>query len=409
MNDVTPLRRNRDFQLLWVGQALSQLGGNVSALAFPLLVLATTHSPAKAGLSGLAATAPFVLLQLPLGAYVDRWNRRATMLVCDAGRALAVGSLVVAGLVASVTYVHILCVAVTEGSFFVAFRLAEAAVLRQVVPDERQLADAIAANEGRAYGTSLAGDPLGGLLFGIRPTLPFFFDAISYLASFVTVSAIRTPLPAPPQREARHLWREIREGLALAWNNHFLRNTAFLTTASDFVINGFFLIAIVIATTAGASSTEVGVMMALGAAGGILGAVTAPLVQRKVKSLRVVVAGTIWVGVPSLLAAAWTTNPLLLGALLGAILFPYPSLNAVAVSRWMAQIPDEQMGRVQAATALLGWAPVPFAPLAGGLLVDAAGGTSTVLIFATILLLTALAATWNPAIRRESHSKLASA
>ena len=47
-----PLRRNRDFNLLWVGQVVSDLGANVSAIAFPLLVLATTGSPVKAGIVG---------------------------------------------------------------------------------------------------------------------------------------------------------------------------------------------------------------------------------------------------------------------------------------------------------------------------------------------------------------------
>lgn len=48
------LWRNRDFQLLWSGQLVSTIGSQVSLLAFPLLVLAITHSPAQAGLVGAA-------------------------------------------------------------------------------------------------------------------------------------------------------------------------------------------------------------------------------------------------------------------------------------------------------------------------------------------------------------------
>ena len=85
----TPLRRNRDFILLSSGQVVSAIGTRVTGVAFPLLVLALTHSPAKAGIVGFAQTLPFLLFYLPAGALVDRWNRKRVMLIADAGRALA--------------------------------------------------------------------------------------------------------------------------------------------------------------------------------------------------------------------------------------------------------------------------------------------------------------------------------
>ena len=62
-----PLRRNRDFNLLWVGQVLSDVGGNASAIAFPLLALATTGSPVRAGIVGAAARLPDLVLSVPGG------------------------------------------------------------------------------------------------------------------------------------------------------------------------------------------------------------------------------------------------------------------------------------------------------------------------------------------------------
>jgi MFS family permease len=89
---VRPLWRNRDFLLLWSGQAISTVGTRISSLAYPLLVLAVTGSPAQAGLVGFAQTLPFLVWYLPAGALVDRWNRKWVMLVADAGRAAALGS-----------------------------------------------------------------------------------------------------------------------------------------------------------------------------------------------------------------------------------------------------------------------------------------------------------------------------
>src|SRR5690348_17997767 len=87
---------NRNWLLLWSGQLVSVVGTQVSQLAYPLLMLALTDSPAQAGFLSAARTIPYLLLGLPAGALVDRWDRQRVMIVCDAGRALALGSIPVA-------------------------------------------------------------------------------------------------------------------------------------------------------------------------------------------------------------------------------------------------------------------------------------------------------------------------
>src|SRR4051794_23741262 len=113
-----PLARNRNFLLLQGGQLLSTLGSQASGVAFPLLALALTHSPAKAGLVGFAGILPFPLLMLPAGVLVDRLDRKRVMIVCDAGRAVAMASLGIALAVGHGNYWHLLVVAFLETSFF---------------------------------------------------------------------------------------------------------------------------------------------------------------------------------------------------------------------------------------------------------------------------------------------------
>ena len=84
------LRRNRDFVLLLTGRLLSTLGSQVTAIAYPLLVLAVTGSPAKAGFVGFAGLVPHAVLGLPAGVAADRWNRKRLMIVADAVRAVAI-------------------------------------------------------------------------------------------------------------------------------------------------------------------------------------------------------------------------------------------------------------------------------------------------------------------------------
>src|SRR5438309_8393308 len=90
---IRSLWSNRNYVLLWSGQAVSDVGTQVARLAFPLLILSFTGSPAQAGLAQGIATVPYLMLSLVAGALVDRWNRRRVMILCDSGRALAAVSI----------------------------------------------------------------------------------------------------------------------------------------------------------------------------------------------------------------------------------------------------------------------------------------------------------------------------
>src|SRR5215216_1601210 len=111
-----PLWKNRDYLLLWSGQTVSIVGTYVSQIAFPLLVLALTHSPAQAGLVAAARSLPYLLFTLLAGALVDRWNRKLTMIVCSAGSALALASIGLAALFSVLTIEQIIVVSFIEGS-----------------------------------------------------------------------------------------------------------------------------------------------------------------------------------------------------------------------------------------------------------------------------------------------------
>src|SRR5438477_2195513 len=91
-----PLWHNRDYLLLWSGQTISSIGSGVSELAFPLLVLALTHSPAQAGFASAFRTLPYFIFTLPGGALIDSWNRKRVMILCDTGRAISLASIPVA-------------------------------------------------------------------------------------------------------------------------------------------------------------------------------------------------------------------------------------------------------------------------------------------------------------------------
>src|SRR3984957_8852011 len=114
-----PLHRDREFVLLWSGQTLSELGSQVSLVAYPLLVLALTGSPAKAGVVGFAKTLPIAALALPAGALADHVNRKHLMIACDGIRALALATITIALATGALPYAVIVAVAFIDGSGFV--------------------------------------------------------------------------------------------------------------------------------------------------------------------------------------------------------------------------------------------------------------------------------------------------
>ncbi len=138
---VVPLWRNRDFQLLWGGQAVSLLGSQTSKIAYPLLVLALTGSPAKAGIAGFAAMLGYLLFPLPAGGLAHRDDRKRIMIACDAIRLAAVGSIAAAGWAAHITYMQVLLAGFAEGAASVFFGLAQRAALPMLVhPSQRPVA-----------------------------------------------------------------------------------------------------------------------------------------------------------------------------------------------------------------------------------------------------------------------------
>jgi MFS-type transporter involved in bile tolerance (Atg22 family) len=394
-----PLHKNRDFTILWSGQVVSTIGSDVSGLAFPLLVLATTHSPAKAGIVGFANSLPN-LLSLGVGALVDRWDRKRIMLAADLARGLALASIVVAVAADALTFAQIVIVAFVEGTLGVFFTTAEAAALPQVVPRE-QLSQAIAQNQARQQGAGIVSQPLGGFLFAVGHAVPFLADAVSYVASFISLLFVRPAFQAARERPATQLRAEIAEGVRWLWNHVFLRTTMFLVAGTNFAHAALVLALIVRARTLGASSTVIGVMLALFSTGALLGAAIAPWVQRHVRP-SVLIIGSVWLWAVLTAALFFVDVPLLLGGLCALQAVVGPPWNVVIGSYRYRLVPDQLLGRVGSAGRLVTWGTIPLGSLAAGYLIAGLGARSTFLVLAGVFVAVGIAAVSARSIRSAS-------
>ncbi len=407
-----PLRRNGDFQLLWGGQAVSVLGSQTSKIAYPLLVLAMTGSPAKAGVAGFAAMLGYLLFPLPAGGLADRHDRKRIMIVCDALRLAAVGSIAVAGWAAHITYVQVLVAGFIEGTASVFFGLAQRAALPMLVhPSQRSVA--VGQNEARQNAAQLAGPALGGWLFGLSRAAPFAADAVSYLASLVTLPFIKTPMQAaaapsapsassapsaPSASGSRGLRAALGEGLAWTWREPFLRYSAFFAASVNVLLQVLALGLIVLARHDGASPAQIGLIVGSMGAGGLAGAFVAPWFQARIPA-GLAITGCMWIWAALVALIVLVRAPLWLCPIVACFGFVGPTWN-VSVQTYRMQItPNEMLGRTSSLTMQIAWGVIPLGSLLAGFLLQAVSAAATMTVVAAGMVVTAAAATMLAPIR----------
>lgn len=391
------LWRNLDYLLLWSGQTISNVGTGVSTIAYPLLVLTVTGSPAQAGFISAARALIYAILVLPAGALVDRLDRKWAMIICDVGRALSLGSIALAAALGHLTLTLLYATSVVEVALGTFFNIAEVSCLPQVVAKEQ-----LPAAMGRVQATdgiaTLLGPPLGGVLFAVRALLPFMADAVSYVASIASLFFIRTSFQELRGVKARRMHEEIIEGLRWVWQQPLIRAMAFITGVNVFCGAGYTLIIIIIAQLHHAPDSVIGLIFGFGGAGGILGSLLVGPIQKRLNFAQIIV-GTLWLTALFWFALVALPEPILLGLITAALFFIVPFYNAVYIGYRLALTPDALRGRVNSVARLIAFGFSPLGLALTGISLQYAGARITVLLAVGVQAFLALVAMLNGAIR----------
>jgi MFS family permease len=399
---LVPLRRNRDFVLLQTGQTLSTIGSESTAIAYPLLVLALTHSPAQAGIVGFARIVPWALFGMVAGVAADRFNRKHLMIVSDVVRVFAALSIVLALAFDRLTVLQIAVVAFVEGALYVFFNIAELGALRSIVPG-RQLPAAAAAEQARWSTVFLVAPPLGGALFGLGRSLPFIANAFSYLFSLASLLAMRTPFQEERVKDEASVRDQLAEGLRWLWSHRFFRACALLFSWVNLVYEALFLVLIVVGRQQGLSGGEIGGLIAVFGVCSLLGSLAAPRIIRLL-SMRTLIIGGFWL---QLGFAAFLLKPDVFVLLAGSVpvaLFG-PAVNAAVIGYRTAVVPDRLAGRVGGVARTIALCTAAFGPLSAGLLLHWFSPRETIACYAALMLLLCVLGTLNPSIRNAPSLK----
>jgi MFS family permease len=375
--------RSRDFRLLWFGQTVSELGSQVSAVALPLIAVITLHASAvQTGLLAASETLPFLLVGLPAGVLADRVRRRRVLIVTDLVRALLLASIPVAAAADLLSITQLCVVALVTGIFTVLFDVTYQAYLPTLVRRE----DLMAANSQlgtTSAAAQVAGPGVAGVLVqALGGPAALLVDAVSFVIAGGATTAISHREPAvPPVAEGVTIRAQIVEGLQFVLQHRLLRRIVACTATAN-LSSGIWaaVMAIFLVRTLHASAATVGLVLAVGSAGGLLGAVLAGSLARWLGTARM-----IWLPM-------MTTAPLAMAipfaqpgggialAMLGLAGTSFTAVvyNIAQVSYRQSVCPIDLQGRMNASVRTIVWGVLPVGALIGGAIGSLASPRSAV-------------------------------
>ncbi len=350
--DLAPLRHDRDYRLLWAGQAVSSIGTNITRIALPFQVYVLTGSTLAVAALTTVQLVAILLFALGAGALADVIDRRRLLIATQVGLALSSVGLAAVALTPSPSLVLIMGLAFVHSAVGAIDQPARSSAIPRLVPPQR-LSAAIALNQLNFEVASILGPALGGLLIAtVGIAAAYLLDGISFAASIVALILMR-PIP-PVAGAARPGLRAIREGFAFVRS----RRVILSTFAIDFNAMVFgmpaSLFPILALDVFDAGPEGFGLLAAAPAAGAFLGALTSGWINRVQRmGLGVIAMVVAWglaitgFGVACLLAGDAPQAMFIVGLVMLALAGMADVLSAVLRSTIaQLQTPDSLRGRV---------------------------------------------------------------
>ena len=371
---------SRDFAKFWVGQTISNLGSSFTQWAVPLLVFQLTHSAVNLGIAMAATFLPYLFFGLPLGAWMDRVDRKRAMILLDSLNTLVILTIPLVAQFGHLNVWLIYAVTFVQSTIFIAFSAGEFAAIPSLVSTD----DLVTAN-GRIQATFSAAQVAGPLLAGVLVSfLPLAwvmaFDAGSFAVSAISLSLIHGSFNTvgDEPREATTILHDVREGLHYVLGHPVLRNISAMMALINFVNAGVFAELVLFATERlDASKFEIGVLFAAGSAGVVVTGLLAGRLRKHFSFTALAMTSLMLMGGCLIVFAGmrwyWAALPFWAAASGLGILF---NINTGALRQ--AIVPNHLLSRVMSIASVLAWSAIPAGALVAGWVVSTTGNVAAV-------------------------------
>jgi len=365
---------HRNFRLLWIGETVSGAGTVMAATGMPLLAVTVLHASTLAVAAITAATyLPWLVIGLPAGAWVDRLPVRPLMIACDVVSAALYASVPAAAWLGVLTTGQVLAVALLGGAASVFFATAYQVLLPSLVAPA-DLVEGNAKLQGSAAVAAVGGRGAAGLAAeAVGAASALLCNAASFLVSAACLLRIDTAAAArsAAPRTATSMRAEIAQGMRFIAADPYLRPLTLYGAAANCGYTGSTaLLVVFLVRVAGFGEAAVGVLLAVGTIGGVLGAMSARRLAGRLGTARAMVLSVLTAGVFSLLIPLTGTGPragcYVAGA--GVASAGIAVGNIVTGSFRQSYCPPSMLGRVSAGMRFGVYGTIPLgALLAGGL------------------------------------------
>ena len=394
-----------DFRRLWTGDALGQLGAQLTALVLPIFAvqqLAATEW--EMGVLNAAEYAAFLLIGLPAGAWVDRMRKRRVLIVADLVRAAVLATVVVTASTGHATVPLLIVAALVISVATVFFDVSHQSYIPGLVGLDH-LVEGNSKLQATASVAQVVGPALGGLLLRViaAPAL-IAVTVVTYLVSAFAVGRIQQQETPPHPDTRRPLRVEIAEGLRFVVHEPYLRRIVVCTSLANFAgaVSGAVLV-IYVLRTLGLGTAAYGAILSASAVGGLVGAVVAGRLAQWIGEGRIIplaalVSAPAAALTPLAATSAIPAAPLLItgGAAFGFAVIVY---NVAQVSFRQRVCPPPLLGRMNASVRFIVWGSMPIGGLLGGWLGTHLGVLPTLWVSVGLMALAAVPVVLSPLIR----------
>jgi len=367
------------FAKLWTSSTLSALGTGLTVVAAPLYVSARTSNALIVSATTGVAMLPWLLFALPAGVLVDRVDRRRLMVAVDWARAAAMGVLAVAIMSgwSSIVLLDLVLFLINTGE--TAFEPAAQSMVPAVVARDRLER----ANGWLVGGLTLSrymiAGPLGGFLFVVAASIPFFANAATYAASAVLVGLVggsyRVTRPDTAGRSTR-VRTEVAEGLRWLLRQRMLRTMAVLIGLLNITLAAATAVLVLLAKERlHVGSVGYGSLFTCMAVGSLLGSAVGDRVIRRVTATWTIRIGLL-VEALTHLTLALSTSVYVVGAVMAVFGIHAALWTIVGTSLRQRLTPEHMLGRVSSANLFISAGGNFAGALLGGALAGAFGITA---------------------------------
>ena len=366
-------RLGRDYWRLWWANTISSTGDGAFVAALPLLAVTITRDPRLVAVVTAATFLPWLLLSLPAGAVVDRYDRATLMWRAQAVQAgvIAVVAILVVAHRAGITVLAV--GGLLLGSAEVIFSNAAQSVLPALVPPDLLPKANGSQQVSLTVGESFLGPPVGSLLFAAAAALPFGLDAASFAGSAALLARLPRTNGTRPDTERPTIRAQIAEGLRWLAGHRLLRVVAVLLGIYNFANQMGQAVLVLLATQVLHIGTRgYGLLLAASAVGSVVGGLVNPVLTRRLGLMPSLVLPAV-VDAIAFVGLGLAPDPAVAAALLAVQGFSVTMWNVVTVSLRQRIVPGHLLGRVNSVYRMLGWGLMPVGALAGGFVAHAGG------------------------------------